>query len=131
MQTDNPVKNSKQEPIERVPADQPPKVPVPPAVDPNAEPPKEPTQAGEVKRMRAFEALVATEGWKEYQLLLASHISTRASVAFEPVELANVLKSEHQKGTIYGLILARDIVGVSIAQVKDAVAAARKFSGQD
>lgn len=86
----------------------------------------EATEKLEIKRMRAFEAMTNTEGWKHYQALLNYEINTRAAAAFEPVELGAVLASEHKKGTIYGLIKARDIVAVSIAAVKQELEARKK-----
>src|SRR5436190_23862619 len=100
------------------------KTEVPPKIDPPM-PPKEPeveaTEVSEIKRMRAFEALVNTEGWKHYQALLNYEINQRAAQAFEPVELSDVLALEHRKGTIYSIIRARDVVADNIAAVKEAI----------
>lgn len=71
------------------------------------------------ERAEAFGRLVATEAWQWYVELLNNNIGERTAMLLEPVEDGKHLASEHNKGTVYGLIYARDLLPHIIAVAKE------------
>lgn len=73
----------------------------------------------DIKRVRAFEAMVATEGWKMYQDLINGNVSERTKDIFSPTPKGEESAAEHNKGAVFGLLYARDLPSVIIAAMKD------------
>jgi hypothetical protein len=82
------------------------------------------TNAEDVTRARDIEAMMNTAGWKAYHSLLNGQVLERTQNLFEPTPDDAVMKSEHNKGVLYGLILARDLPSVIVQTAKDARRAA-------
>ena len=83
--------------------------------------------ATDIKRARAFEAMVKTEGWHFYTELLTGQINDRMKGILSPTPPGGRDASEHNKGTVFGLLLARDLPSTTIATMKDVMA---KFAGE-
>ncbi len=76
----------------------------------------EDNRAFDLKRARAFQDMIKTEGWKMYQDLLNTLINEKGLRLMDklPAELNAVERQEHEKGAMNGLILARDIPSLTI-----------------
>lgn len=72
----------------------------------------------DLERVEDFKALVKMPGWNAYQSLLNNQIQSLMMGVLEPTE--NAAASEHKKGTVYGLIKARDLLTVIIAAAEEA-----------
>lgn len=71
------------------------------------------------KRAEVFEAMVATEAWKEYSLLLSASIQQFGDQVLAPANgLDGAFSSEYTKGTIKGLLLAQSLPQATIETVK-------------
>lgn len=72
------------------------------------------------ERIEAWEGMVKTKGWKLYVELLNIQINDRAGGLLEELGggIRAVLAQEYQKGAMRGLILARDLVGVTLQNVQ-------------
>jgi hypothetical protein len=69
-------------------------------------------------RADTFEALVKTEGWQNFIVLLNRLIEDRAQQLLAPIETeVGVYRQEFVKGVMNGLILARDIPSITIAAI--------------
>ena len=79
--------------------------------------------AVDIKRYRAFEAMLKTEGWGFYVELLNYHVNERMKGYLQPTEPGGRDKEQHNKGTVFGLLLARDIPSNTVASMKEVVAA--------
>jgi len=77
----------------------------------------------DAKRDRAFRDMVKTEGWEMFRQLLNAHINQRTAKIFEPIEEGKLNDFSHNQGAVFGLIFARDVVGVSIAAADEMRAA--------
>lgn len=74
-------------------------------------------------RAERIKGLLKQPGWSDYQDLLNHHVGVRTQGMFEPLQTDNEsLKQEHNKGVIYGLIFARDLLGVILMAQKEAPA---------
>ena len=72
------------------------------------------------QRAKLFEDLENHGGWKLFLKLLNDRITEIGQEVVAPVgSVDGVLRCEHLKGSMYGLIIARDIVPVTIAAMKD------------
>lgn len=72
-------------------------------------------------RLEAFEALVARPEWKVYVDLLDATLGSLGSIVLMPVKgMDGAIALEYQKGTMRGLIMARDLPSITIAQMKSA-----------
>lgn len=66
-------------------------------------------------RAQVFKSLVATPGWAEYVKLLDTRIQLFADTMMMPAgSVDGMIALEHVKGTMRGLILARDLPSVII-----------------
>ena len=64
--------------------------------------------------------LIKHPGFKRYQDLLNSQLTVRGSFLLEPLpSLDSIPSSEHNKGTMYGLTLARDLPSSIIAVAQE------------
>lgn len=71
------------------------------------------------ERAELFVALLRTDGWKAYESLLASLLESKGSELLRPAgSLDGCIQAEHVKGTMYGLLLAKDLPGVTIASMR-------------
>jgi len=72
------------------------------------------------ERAEVLEAFVKTPGWKLYEELLENRIQSLGSEVLEPAgSLDGAIALEHVKGTLKGLILARDLPSVILGATKD------------
>jgi hypothetical protein len=72
-------------------------------------------------RVEAFRLLEKQEGWKLYQSLLAYHLQTTSDKLLQPAGgFDGLVSTEYQKGAMYGLILARDLVRATVATDEEA-----------
>lgn len=62
-----------------------------------------------------FKSLVKHEGWKRYIQILNNQIAERTVDIFAPTPAGETLKSEHNKGTVFGVLYCRDVVPTIIA----------------
>lgn len=70
------------------------------------------------RRRDSFEGLVNHPGWKEYQLLLGLMIQARADEILAPAgSMEKAIILEFIKGSMNGLIMARDLPGLIIENV--------------
>lgn len=74
----------------------------------------------DAKRIRAFQELVRTDGWKFFQELLNDRVGKATQNIFEKPTLADARGEDWEKGLCYGLLWARDLPSVTIAAFKDA-----------
>lgn len=65
-----------------------------------------------------FATFPRNEAWKRYQTLLDKMIQKRTGDLFEPILDGQQLAAEHNKGVIYGLILARDLPTATVNAMK-------------
>ncbi len=74
----------------------------------------------DTKRVRAFQDMVTSEGWKYFQALLNTKIEERTEAIFErPQPGVDDQRGEAwDKGAIYAWIMARDLPSVTIAAYK-------------
>ena len=72
--------------------------------------------AEDVKRARAFREMMQTEGWGLFRSLLDAWVNERMNSLIGPTPSGGELVAEHAKGTVYGLIMARDQVPAIVAQ---------------
>lgn len=82
---------------------------------------KDSRAADRVDRERAelFEALVKTPGWKVYTDLLNQKIEDLGSVILGPAgSVDGAIGLEYQKGTMRGLIIAKDLPHLTILGAK-------------
>jgi hypothetical protein len=92
-----------------------------------------PEDKDDIKIGRAFQAMVATEGWQHYLRLLNVHIETTKNRALQPFAVKQENKASHQvlfsavdqllsseadKGAIMGLTLARDLPSSIISNME-------------
>lgn len=75
----------------------------------------------DVKRAKAFKDMIKTEGWAYYQGLINTFIEQRMNAVLQPTSDSQQLASEHVKGAVYGLILARDAVQATVDAVQQIV----------
>lgn len=73
----------------------------------------------DIKRGRAFAAMMKTEGWGLYLELLNNLIGTRTQNLFEPTPNGGRDIEQHNKGAVFGLIMARDLPSVTVAAMKE------------
>lgn len=67
------------------------------------------------QRKDAFEGMVKTPGWKEFQNLLNTMINDRGMSVLSPAgSMEGAVALEFVKGTMNGLILARDLPSLII-----------------
>lgn len=71
--------------------------------------------AGDVQRAKAFKELMRMEGFSHFQGLLNSYIEMRVNDLLKPTAFGQELEGEHVKGTVYGLIMARDAIPAIVA----------------
>ena len=68
------------------------------------------------ERMELFEIMVKTDAWKAYIEILNSKLQAESENLLEPAKgLDGCIGSEYIKGTMRGLILARDLPAAIIA----------------
>lgn len=73
-----------------------------------------------VKLGRALEDLVRQDGWKELQGIIERRInSEHGRLIKESRDIGDVLLTEYVKGTIYGLVYARDLAQTTIEQARE------------
>ena len=71
------------------------------------------------ERADVFEALVKSPGWKIYEELLGARIQALGGEILEPAgSVDGAIALEHVKGTMKGLILARDLPSIIIGNTK-------------
>lgn len=77
--------------------------------------------AHDAKRVRAFQQMVASDGWKFFQELLNSKIEEKAAKVWErpPIGVDDSKGEQWDKGAVYAWIMARDIPEVTIATFKE------------
>jgi hypothetical protein len=75
----------------------------------------------DIKRGRALELMMSTEGWRIYDHLINHHISLRTANLFDPTPSGGRDAEQHNKGAIYGLIFARDLPRVTVGAAKELV----------
>lgn len=66
-------------------------------------------------RVEAFRHLIRQEGWDYFVSLLNAAVTDRMKNVLEPSADGETLKNEHNKGTVYGIIWARDLLPTIIA----------------
>lgn len=71
------------------------------------------------ERADAFAVMMKTQGWQLYCDLLNKHIATRTAKLFEPTPAGEEYAEQHNKGAVYGLLLARDIPSATVAAMKN------------
>lgn len=77
------------------------------------------------KIKEAFEVLARNDSFQVYLGVLNSMIELRGTDVLAPAgNVDGAVALEYVKGTMYGLILARDLPSVTIASMKDAVVTA-------
>lgn len=76
--------------------------------------------AQDIARARNFEAMLNTEGWKQYVALINYHIQDRTKGLFDPTPEGQGAKHEHNKGVVWGLLFMRDLPQNTVASMKDA-----------
>lgn len=70
-------------------------------------------------RAELFAALVASPGWKAYEELLNSIIEAQGLRVLDPAgSVDGAVRGEYEKGTMRGLIMARDLPALTIEQAK-------------
>lgn len=75
--------------------------------------------AEDKERAELFSVMVKSPGWQEYVALLNRRIQIFADSVLEPAGgLDGTIASEFVKGTMRGLLLARDIPSVTIQAVE-------------
>lgn len=87
----------------------------------------------DVERFRAFEVMMKTEGWGLYVELLNHHINARMENYLQPTAPGGRDIEQHNKGTVFGLILARDLPSGTVTSMQEAIAAsnAGNFPAED
>lgn len=76
------------------------------------------------ERAQLFEALVASPAWKSYIELLNSLLQARSDQLMAPAgSIEGAIALEYVKGTMGGLIMARDLPSLIIDSMKPAVPA--------
>jgi hypothetical protein len=93
-----------------------------------------PEDIADIKVGRAFEAMLATEGWKHYERLVNQHIASHTARALQPFMVKQENKASHQvlfsavdqllsseadKGAIMGLTLALTLPTAIISNMTD------------
>ena len=73
----------------------------------------------DIARARDMEAMMNTEGWKQYCLLLNGQIEQRTASLFTPTPVGGRDAEQHNKGTVYGLLYARDLPVTIVKSMKD------------
>ena len=78
--------------------------------------------AFDARRVRAFQELVETEGWKFFVELLNGRVGELTKDIFSrPLAGVDDIRGEaHDKGACYGLLWARDLPSITIAAFKQA-----------
>lgn len=79
----------------------------------------------ELKRGRVFKEMIATDGWKLYVQLLNMKMNEFSQNFLNPPsaeEMPNIARDYHIKGTMFGLVWARDIVPTTIAATEQILA---------
>lgn len=67
------------------------------------------------ERVDQFRLLEKHGGWLAYQALLSSKIQEASDMLLQPAQgLDGMVRTEFQKGAMYGLILARDLVRATV-----------------
>lgn len=61
------------------------------------------------ERAAFFETMMQTPGWELYVKLLNHHIQQRMEALIQPTPSLGEMAAEHNKGTVFGLTLARDL----------------------
>lgn len=82
---------------------------------------KEAREANRIDRERVelFEVMVKTPGWKAYRELLEKHIESQGSILLNPAgSVDGAILQEYEKGTMRGLILARDLPALTIQRLR-------------
>lgn len=70
----------------------------------------------DAERLELFRLLVKHPGWLAFEALLNEKLSDMGTDLMQPVaRLDDLLPREHQKGSMYGVALARDLPRVMIA----------------
>ena len=72
-------------------------------------------RAFDIKRVRAFQELIRTEGWQLYVALLNGKIEMLTSNLFERPVDDNLRGEAHDRGHCYGVLWARDLPSATIA----------------
>jgi hypothetical protein len=85
----------------------------------------------DIRRGRAFADMLNTEGWKEYEKLLNSHISQRMEQLITPTPPMGELGAEHNKGAVYALTFARDLPRVTVEAAKELAKSGPATDGDD
>lgn len=84
------------------------------------------------KIKEAFEVLARNESFQVYLGVLNSMVETRGMDVIAPAgSVDGAIALEYVKGTMNGLILARDLPSVTIASMKDAVVTANDEEDSD
>lgn len=87
----------------------------------------------DIKRKRAFEDLMRTEGWKYLTELINKKLDSSGRELLDPLsdtKLNAVERQEHLKGTMYGISWVRDLPLVTIAAT-DQVHESENPAGED
>lgn len=70
------------------------------------------------ERAELFAVMVKTPAWASYLEVLNSMIEQRGAEILSPANSVDgAIALEHVKGTMYGLILARDLPSITISQM--------------
>lgn len=73
-----------------------------------------------IKLGRALEDLVRQDGWKELQGIIERRINSEHGRLIKASNnIGDVLLTEYVKGTIYGLVYARDLAQTTIEQARE------------
>lgn len=73
----------------------------------------------DVKKARALQALTKMEGWIFYQAALNNLIADKTKNIFEPTPADGRDAEQHNKGVVYGLIVARDLPNVIVGAMRE------------
>jgi len=72
------------------------------------------TAQKDAERVRAFQVMVAGDGWRFFIELLNGKVEELAADMFERPKEGDERGEAHDKGTCYGLLWARDLPAVTI-----------------
>lgn len=79
-----------------------------------------------------MQILIKSPGWPAYQELIHKRIDSLGMEVLEPAAgLDRAIALEYQKGTMRGLIMARDLPNVTIAAMKDLTVPATENEDDD
>lgn len=75
------------------------------------------------ERADAFTVMMKTRGWDLYVQLLNAKIAERMANIFNPTEPGKEFAEQHNKGAIYGMLMARDLPSVTVKLASEATPA--------